>query len=293
MQNKFRGTGVALVTPFHSDYTVDFDGLKRLLSHVSDGGVDFLVVFGTTAESATLSETEKTTILAFIQQNNVKNLPIVLGIGGNNTAAVLDIIKKTDFTGIDAILSVTPYYNKPSQEGLYQHFKAIAETSPIPIILYNVPSRTGVNMIAATTIRLAQDFPNIIGIKEASGVVAQTVYVLRDRPKEFLVLSGEDNLALACVALGGDGVISVAANSFPTEFCKMIRCGLDGDLSKAASIQLKLQEPIDALFKEGNPSGVKGALEILGVCASQVRLPLVAATPELMRYLDKLIKASI
>lgn len=290
MQNKFRGTGVALVTPFHKDFTVDFDALKRLLMHVSDGGVDFLVVFGTTAEAATLSENEKVAVLAFIQKNNAKKLPIVLGIGGNNTAAVVDVIKNTNFAGIDAILSVTPFYNKPSQEGLYQHFKAIAESSPIPIILYNVPSRTGVNMTAATTIRLAHDFSNIIGIKEACGVVAQTAYILRDRPKEFLVLSGEDNLALACVALGGDGVISVAANSFPKEFSKMIQYGLEGDFSKAAPIQLKLQEPTDAIFKEGNPTGVKGALEILGICDRQVRLPLMSATPDLMGYLSKLIK---
>lgn len=275
MKNKLQGTGVALVTPFNKDRAIDFPALEKLIEHVIVGGADYLVALGTTAETPTLSCAEKEELTAFIRRQNAGRLPLVLGIGGNNTEAVVRQLEKTDPDGIAAILSVTPYYNRPAQEGLYQHYKAVAEASPVPVILYNVPPRTGVNLSAETTLRLAHEVKNIAAVKEASGSLTQMAYILRDRPKDFLVISGDDNMALPLIALGGDGVISVAANAFPEPLCRMVRLCLEGDFARASEIQLQLLACIESLFCEGNPAGVKSALAAKGLIENVLRLPLV------------------
>jgi 4-hydroxy-tetrahydrodipicolinate synthase len=275
MKNKLQGTGVALVTPFGPDQAIDLPALGNLIEHVIAGGADYLVALGTTAETPTLSPSEKEQLASFIRERNAGRLPLVLGIGGNNTAEAVRQIEKTDPSDVEAILSVTPYYNRPTQEGLYRHYKAIAEASPRPIILYNVPARTGVNLSAETTLRLAHDCPNVAAVKEASGSLSQMTYILRDRPKDFLVISGDDNMALPLLALGGDGVISVAANALPEPVCRMVRLCLAGDFVGASKIQRQLLEWVESLFTEGNPSGIKTALAIRGMIRNELRLPLV------------------
>lgn len=275
MKHDLQGTGVALVTPFDRNKAIDFPALGRLIDHVIASGADYLVALGTTAETPTLSCAEKEELTAFIRRQNAGRLPLVLGIGGNDTKEVVRQLSTIDLSDITAILSVTPYYNRPTQEGLYQHYKAIAEASPKPIILYNVPGRTGVNLSAGTTLRLARDSKNICAVKEASGILSQMAYILRDRPDGFMVISGDDNMALPLIALGGDGLISVAANAFPEPVCRMVRQCLNGNFTEAAGIQLDLLECIESLFCEGNPAGIKSVLAIKGLIQNELRLPLV------------------
>lgn len=281
MMNKFRGTGVALITPFDSDHNIDFNGLEKLVNHCIDGGVDYLVVMGTTGENAVLSNAEKQEVLKFVQKVNAGRKPIVYGIGGNNTAALVETIKNTDFSEIDAILSVSPYYNKPTQEGIYQHFKTISEASPVDIIVYNVPGRTSSNMTAQTTVRLAKDFDNIIAIKEASGDMEQVMTIINNRPEGFLVISGDDNLTLPIIACGGDGVISVSGEGFPKVFSTMVKDALNGDMAAAREGHYRLLEVTKMLFAEGNPGGIKAALKHQGICEEYMRQPLWMISDEL------------
>ncbi|MBU8893550.1 MAG: 4-hydroxy-tetrahydrodipicolinate synthase [Bacteroidales bacterium] len=288
-QNKFIGTGVAIITPFKADLSIDFAGLEKQIEHLISNGINYLVVLGTTGESVTQSESEKDELVKFIKEKVNKRIPIVLGIGGNNTQAVVDKIKKTDFNQIDAILSVAPYYNKPSQEGLYQHFKAIAEACPVSIILYNVPGRTCSNLNAETTLRLAHDFKNIIAVKEASGDFTQAMYIIKDKPKDFIVLSGEDALTLPLMSAGVSGVISVVANAFPKEFSTMVQLALNNNFNDAEKIHYQLLEFIDNLFVEGNPAGIKEALAIIGIIENNLRLPLVKVSEKTHQKLKELI----
>ncbi|MCH8554497.1 MAG: 4-hydroxy-tetrahydrodipicolinate synthase [Schleiferiaceae bacterium] len=270
----FQGTGVAMVTPFTTDYKVDFDGLRKLTEFLIAGGVEYLVVMGTTGESATLSDEEKQAILNTVVAVADGRVKIVYGIGGNDTQKVVNTIEKTDFTHIDAILSVSPYYNKPTQEGIYQHYKSIAAVAPKPIILYNVPGRTGSNMAAETTLRLAKDFSNIIAVKEASGNMEQVMKIIHERPEGFLVISGDDNLTFPMLALGGDGVISVSGQGFPELFSTMVREGLAGDFAAARIKHYRLFEITKMLFQEGNPGGIKAVLAHQNICGATMRQPL-------------------
>ncbi len=289
MSSFLRGTGVALATPFNADGTIDFEGVTALVNFCIEGGIDYLVVLGTTAESVTLSKEEKKELVAHIVSINNKKLPLVLGIGGNNTKAILDEIAQTDLSNFAAVLSVVPMYNKPTQEGIYQHYLAINNASPVPVLLYNVPSRTGTNMTAETTLRLAE-LDKIVGIKEAVGDFTQVLSILKDRPKDFLVISGDDTLALPLVAAGGDGVISVIGQGFPEEFSKMIRLGLEGNTEEAFQILYQLLPVIDYAFEEGNPAGIKNILKVKGVCKDHVRLPLVAASSALEGKIENFIE---
>lgn len=286
---KFFGTGVAMVTPFNSDKSIDFESLKKLTNYITDGGVEFLVVLGTTGEAATISAEERHKVVRFVVEQNGGKLPVVVGIGGNNTMEVAKTMKSFDLSGVDAILSVTPFYNKPTQQGLYEHFKALAGESPLPIIMYNVPGRTGINLSAETTLRLAHDFKNIVAVKEASGNLNQQSYILRDKPADFKVLSGDDGLALPQIALGLDGVISVVGNCLPREFSDMVRFALAGEYGKAKQLHYKLVELIDALFMDGNPGGVKAALATRGVVKNILRLPLVPVNANVQAKLEKLM----
>ncbi|MCF8451036.1 MAG: 4-hydroxy-tetrahydrodipicolinate synthase [Taibaiella sp.] len=270
-----RGTGVALVTPFHKNGSVDFIALESLITHVIKGGVDFLVALGTTAETSTLSFEEKKEILAAVIRIADGQLPVVCGIGGNNTEEVLRQLKEFDLQGVDAILSVTPYYNKPTQEGLYQHYKAFAAATNKDIILYNVPGRTGCNILPETVIRLANDFKNIVGIKEASGNIIQCTELIHHKPENFVVLSGDDNLALAHMAIGMDGIISVAANWFTKEITEIINLAIVGKFDKARKVFYRILPAIDLLFADGNPAGIKCVLKHMGIGEQYLRLPLV------------------
>ena len=290
-----QGTGVALVTPFKKDKTIDVPALERLVHSQVENGVDYLVVLGTTAETPTLSTEEKELVKKTVKQANNGRLPMVLGVGGNNTQTIVEQVREVSPKDYIAILSVTPYYNKPSQEGLYQHYKAVAEATELPILLYNVPSRTGVNMDYRTTLRLAKEVPNIIGIKEASGNIVQIMHLLRGRKENFLVISGDDATALPTVLLGGDGTISVLGQAFPERYSQMIRQGLEGNYKEANTIQYQLLEVMELIFKEGNPVGIKALLSLLGVINTlEVRLPLVNATEglrkELKAYLEYMRK---
>lgn len=275
IQSKLRGMGVAFITPFKEDESVDYEAIIRLVDYQLQNGTDFLVILATTAETATLSSEEKNKIQKLIIERVNGQIPIVLGVGGNNTRAVVETLKNDDFTGIDAILSVVPYYNKPSQEGIYQHFKAISHATNLPIILYNVPGRTGVNMTAATTLRLARDFKNIVAIKEASGNITQMDDIIKNKPENFNVLSGDDGITFPLITLGAVGVISVIGNAFPREFSRMTRLALAGDYANALSIHHKFTELFDLLFVDGNPAGVKSMLNAMGMIENKLRLPLV------------------
>jgi len=288
MTSKFFGTGVALITPFEVNGSVDYTALTKLVEFVSAGGVNYLVLLGTTAETPTLTAEEKSKILSCVKSANRAKLPVMVGVGGNNTLEVVDKIKHTDFSGIDALLSVAPYYNKPSQQGMYEHYIAIADASPVPVMLYNVPGRTGVNLAVDTTLRLAQH-KNIFGTKEASGSLSQMGYILRDKPKDFLVISGDDGLALPLMSIGGQGVISVAANAFPKQISAMVNLAQAQKYDEAAKIHLKMMELIDVLFAEGSPVGIKAALFTLGMVSNTLRLPLVPASVALMDKMKKLI----
>ena len=289
-EQTIKGTGVALVTPFHTYGTIDFTSLTGLVKFVVEGGVDFLVALGTTSEAPVLSSDEKTAVLNHILEVSEGKLPVVVGIGGNNTQGVIDQIKSMDFEGISAILSVAPYYNKPRQKGIYYHFKSIAAVSPVPVILYNVPGRTSSNISASTTIRLAREFRNITGIKEASGDFTQIMEIIRDKPDGFSVYSGDDALTLPMIALGADGVISVVANAFPSAFSKMVNMSLQGNYQEAREVHYSLTEIIETLFEDGNPSGIKAALEVLGILKNNLRLPLVKANKATRNKLDTLIR---
>ena len=275
MINKFRGTGVAMVTPFHKQGTIDFTALERLIEHLIGGGVNYLVVQGTTAETATLTREEMNALADFVVEINNKRVPLVLGLGGNNTQEVINKIRISSLEGYDAILSVTPYYNKPQQRGLYLHYKNIATVSPVPIIMYNVPSRTSVNMKPEITLQLANEFDNIIGIKEASGSIEQIMDIIRNKPKDFLVISGDDLLTLPLLGMGADGVISVVANAYPKLFSEMVSLGLKAEMKKAREIHYKLTDFTRCVFADGNPSGIKAALEIKEIIVNNLRLPLV------------------
>ena len=272
-----KGTGVALVTPFHNYGTIDFTALGNLVKYVIKGGADFLVALGTTSEAPVLSADEKTAVLNHIKEVNKGRLPLIVGVGGNNTQCIVDSLKSMDADGIDGILSVAPYYNKPNQKGMYYHFKAIATASPVPVILYNVPARTSSNLTAETTLRLAEEFENIKGVKEASGDLSQIMQIIKNRPAGFSVLSGDDALTYSMMALGSDGVISVVANAFPKQFSEMIRYSLTGDYDAARKIHYELLEIMEALFEDGNPAGVKAALNSMGLVGNNLRLPLVKA----------------
>ncbi|MFG6381580.1 MAG: 4-hydroxy-tetrahydrodipicolinate synthase [Muribaculum sp.] len=270
-----KGMGVALVTPFKQDKSIDFDALARLLEYQIKNGVDYMVVLGTTAETATLSSTEKKQVREFIVERVAGRIPLVIGIGGNNTMALVEELKTTDLSPFQAVLSVVPYYNKPSQEGIYQHYKAIATASPIPVILYNVPGRTGVNMTAETTLRLAREFDNIIGVKEASGNISQMDDIIKNKSEDFMVISGDDGITFPLITLGAVGVISVIGNAFPKEFSRMVRLALQGDYERALTIHHRFTELFSLLFVDGNPAGVKCLLHAMGFIENELRLPLV------------------
>ncbi len=285
------GTGVALITPFTEDNKIDIDGLKRVVEYQIGNGIEYLVVLGTTAESVTLSNDEKQLVIETIIHANNGRLPLVLGIGGNNTQAVIDEIKNCDFSAFTAILSVSPMYNKPTQEGIYQHFGAIAKAAPKPIILYNVPGRTAGNMLPETVIRLANDFDQIVAIKEAAGDIVQAMKLIDGTPDDFLVISGDDMIALPMVLAGGAGVISVIGEGFPKQFSEMIRLGLQKKVSQAYDIHYKIAPAIDYIFAEGNPAGIKGVFDALGICKDLVRLPLVSISTELRSKINAFVAA--
>lgn len=284
-----QGTGVALVTPFHKQGNVDFTSYEKLIEHVINGGVDYLVCMGTTSEYPTLNNQEILACLEFAVEITANRVPIVLGMGGNDTRTLVDHIKKTDFSNVSAILSVTPYYNKPSQKGLYAHYKAVAEASSVPVILYNVPGRTGVNITAETCLQLANDFPNIIGIKEASGNIMQCMDILANKPQNFTVVSGEDALVMPLMSLGMQGVISVTANALPQQMSEMVNLCLKSNYKKAKIIHEELLPFSKAIFEEGNPVGIKAALEILGICQNNLRLPLVKSSKSLYSKIQSIL----
>ena len=289
---KFIGTGVALVTPFKEDLSVDFDALIKLVNYTVENGIDYLVINGTTGESGTITKEEKQEIIDVIIKANNNRLPLVLGVGGTNTALVIEELKTRDFTGIDGILSVAPYYSKPTQEGFYQHFKAIASATDLPVILYNVPGRTAKNMEPATTLRLANDFTNIVAVKEAGNNKQQYYTLLKDKPSDFLIISGDDDLALGVVLAGGSGVISVIGQAFPKEFSTMINHGLQGNNKEGYDIHFKLMNVVDSIFEENNPAGIKTVLQELNICSNSVRLPLVkisaALSSKIAEFVDNL-----
>ena len=284
------GTGVALVTPFKEDFSIDTEALKKIVNFSIDGGIEYLVVMGTTAENATLSLDEKELVIRTVIEAHNGSLPLVLGVGGNNTMEVVEELKTRDLSAFAAILSVSPYYNKPTQEGIYQHFKAIAEAAPIPIILYNVPGRTASNMLPTTVIRLAHDFKNIVAIKEAAGDLVQAMQLLKNKPKDFLVISGDDMIALPMVLAGGSGVISVIGQAFPKEFSEMIRLGLNRKVDEAFKSQYLLADCIDMIFEQGNPAGIKQVLLSLRISGNTVRLPLLKVDDSLANRINQFVK---
>ncbi len=291
MESKFKGVGVALVTPFDGAGRVDYQALGRLVDSLTEGGVDYLVALGTTAETPTLSHDERARVAEFIRERNAGRLPLVIGVGGNDTAKICDELRERDLTGFDAVLSVTPYYNKPSQEGLYRHYRAVAEASPLPVILYNVPSRTGVNMSAETTLRIAREVPGVIAIKEACGEISQIQEIVKGAPEGFAVISGDDGMTLPLMSVGGVGVISVLGNAFPVEFSRMVHTAQEASVARAQAIWADLEDVCHLLFVEGNPTGVKTALAVKGICRADVRLPLVEGSDRLRGAMERAIEA--
>ena len=289
-RNKFRGLGIALITPFKMDGSIDFDALDRLVEYQIKGGADFLCIMGTTAETPTLSRNEKRLLKEHLVERVAGRVPLLMGCGGNNTAAILDELQNEDWRGIDGILSVTPYYNKPSQEGLYQHYAAIAKVSPLPIVLYNVPGRTGVNMKAETTLQLARDFDTIVAIKEASGIIPQMDDIIKNKPQNFDVISGDDGMTFPLITLGAVGVISVIGNALPTEFSRMVRLALKGEYSTSLTIHHKFAELFKLLFVDGNPAGVKAMLSEMGMIENVLRLPLVPTRLTTMEKISQIVK---
>ncbi len=289
-QKRITGTGVAIVTPFNEDKTIDFDALGNLVNYLIDNGIDFLVVLGTTGESATMSFDERMKVLDYVLEVNNGRLPVVAGFGGNNTKAVIDTIKKRgDFTGIDAILSVAPYYNKPNQRGLYEHFTAIADNSPVPVVLYNVPGRTKSNIAAETTLKLAEH-PNIMAIKEASGDFGQIMEIVRNKPGDFIVLSGDDAITLPLISIGVQGVISVVAMAYPQKMSQMVRLALNGEFDKALKLHYEILPMTNAIFEDGNPAGIKAALSIKGLIKNVLRLPLVPVNEKTYEKIRSLLQ---
>lgn len=284
------GTGVALVTPFKKDFSVDSEALARIVNFQIDNGIDYLVVLGTTAENATLNQEEKELVIQTVIDANKGRLPLVLGVGGNNTMKVVDELKTRDFSHFVAVLSVSPYYNKPTQEGIYQHFKAVAEASPVPVILYNVPGRTASNMSPSTVIRLAKVFKNIVAIKEAAGDIVQAMKLIQGKPEGFLVISGDDMITLPMVLAGGSGVISVIGEGFPKQFSDMVRLGLNRKVDEAYKLHYLLADAIDMIFEQGNPAGIKEVFKTLGLSENTVRLPLVNVNDDLADRLSKFVK---
>lgn len=284
------GTGVALITPFKKDFSVDTEALTRIVNFQIDNGIDYLVVLGTTAESATLTSAEKELVIQTVIDANKNRLPLVLGVGGNNTLQVVEELKTRNLNDFVAVLSVSPYYNKPSQEGIYQHFKAISEASPLPIILYNVPGRTSSNMLPSTVIRLANDFKNIVAIKEAAGDIVQAMKLIQHKPKDFLVISGDDMVTLPMVLAGGAGVISVIGEGFPKQFSDMVRLGLNRKADEAYTLHYQLADAIDMIFEQGNPAGIKEVFKALGLCENVVRLPLVNVNEDLANRIYQFVK---
>jgi 4-hydroxy-tetrahydrodipicolinate synthase len=287
MNSQLRGTGVALVTPFDKENAVDFAALKKLVNHCIKGGVNSLIVLGTTGETPTLTKEEKAEILRFVAETAEGKVNLIAGFGGNNTLQVIEDINSSDLTGYNFILSASPYYNKPTQEGIYQHYKAIAKASPLPIILYNVPGRTASNILPETSLKLAREVDKIVAIKEASGNIDQCMKLVKNKPKDFIVLSGDDNLVVPQLSFGMDGCISVIANLLPKEFSTMIKHGLKGEFKEATIIQFKLAEIIDSIFEEGNPVGIKCALSLQNITTDTVRLPLVNASESLREKIKK------
>ncbi len=284
------GTGVALVTPFTKDGSLDLPALRRIVRHSIDGGVDYLVVLGTTGESATLEKEEKDLVIRTVIAENNGSLPLVIGIGGNNTARVAEELKRTDLSAFDAVLSVSPYYNKPTQEGIYRHYRTLAAVSPVPLILYNVPGRTGSNMLPATVARIAGDCPNVVAIKEACGNMDQIRELIRTVPEGFYVISGDDITALPTIMEGGIGVISVLGQGMPAQMSSLVRYGLNGEYDRAQKIHEALKPGMDLIFQEGNPAGIKAIFELLGISGAGVRLPLVEASPQLRSRLSAFIE---
>lgn len=291
MNDYLKGTGVALVTPFSKSGNIDTNGLKKLIDHVINGGVEYLVSLGTTGESATLSKSEKNTILDLTISHTAARVPIVAGFGGNNTLQVIEDIQARNMQGISAILSVSPYYNKPLQDGIFEHYKAISDSTDLPIILYNVPGRTSSNLKAETTLRLAHEISNIIAVKEASGDLVQCMQIVKEKPEGFYVISGEDALTLPMISFGMDGVISVVANAFPKQYSEMVRKALNNDFKSAASLQFLLLDFIDLLFTEGNPGGVKCALAQMEICSEELRLPLVKVSDATRKKIRQAIQS--
>ena len=286
------GTGVALVTPFKADFSIDTEALTRIVNFSIDGGIEYLVVLGTTAENATLSASEKEIVIATVIEANKGRLPLVLGVGGNNTMEIVAELQSRDLSSFEAILSVSPYYVKPTQEGIYQHFKAIAEATTKPIILYNVPGRTSSNMLPETVVRLATDFHNIVAIKEASGDLVQGIHLLKTKPKDFLVISGDDMTALSLILAGASGVISVIGQGFPTAFSEMIRLGLNRKVDQAFQTLFQMTSIIDMIFEQGNPAGIKQVFQSLGIANNTVRLPLVKVDESLANRIDQFVQKS-
>ena len=288
-KHQFSGTGVALITPFKSDKTVDFQSLEKIINHVIENNVDYIVTLGTTGETPALSKSERSAVARFTVQIVAGRVPIVVGIGSNSTEGTINDIQNFDLRGIDGILSVVPYYNKPNQEGIYRHYKMVGEAAPLPVISYNVPGRTGVNMTAETTLRIAAECPNIVAVKEASGNLVQIMQILKNRPDDFLVLSGDDSLTYPMMALGADGVISVAAQVVPKTFSDMVHFALDGKLYTARTNHYEILDLMEALFADGSPAGVKAALSLLGLCENELRLPLVPVNEKVFEVIRKLV----
>ena len=286
----FRGLGVAVVTPFKNDTSIDFAAMGKIIDHVIKGGVNYIVLLGTTGEASTLSRDEKSALVSFVTESVDKRLPVVLGVGGNSTLEVISSIKKINFEGIDAVLSVVPYYNKPGQKGLYQHFRQISASSPVPVILYNVPSRTGANLLPETCLELAHDCENIIGVKEASGNIEQIMRIIRDKPDNFLVISGNDMDALPVIASGGSGLISVLANAFPADWSEMVSQSLKSNFKVAREIHFRYMEMIELLFADGNPAGVKVMMNSLGLCQNALRLPLTPVNRSVAARITKAVE---
>jgi 4-hydroxy-tetrahydrodipicolinate synthase len=287
---KFKGTGVAVVTPFKNDSSIDFSALGRVINHVIQGGINYIVVLGTTGESVTLTKDEKQAVVSYVREVVDSRVPLVVGIGGNNTQEVVNSIRHTDLTGIEGLLSVTPYYNKPTQRGIFQHFKTIATWSPVPVIIYNVPGRTGCNISADTCLELARDCENIKGIKEASGDLNQIMKIMKGKPENFDLISGDDMLTIPIISTGGIGVISVLGNAFPAACVELVNHALKNNFKTAREIQFRYLEMIELLFTEGNPAGIKAMLSVMNICQNNLRLPLVSVTRPTMTRIQKAIE---
>lgn len=287
---KLRGTGVAIITPFKNDLSIDFSALGRVINHIIDGGVNYIVALGTTGESVTLTKEEKHAVISFVIDTVDKKIPVVVGIGGNNTQEIVDFVRTTDLTGADGVLSVAPYYNKPNQKGLFQHFKTFANSCPLPVILYNVPGRTGSNITAETCLELARECENIVAVKEASGDLAQIMRILRGKPDSFSVISGDDMLTIPIIAAGGSGVISVLANAYPAQTSDIVNNSLKSNFKAARETHLKFLEMIELLFVDGNPAGVKAMLSEMKICQNTLRLPLVPVGKPVMERIQKAMK---